>query len=255
MILQKPQITPVDDGRGFIVVPDLHGRLDALELVLAEYPERNYLFLGDLVDRGPHSRAVLNRVRELVEAQRAHLCMGNHEWMMLAAASELATEGRFGTRATMWLLNGGDCVMDDYPRSEIGDFLRDAQWIAEHAQQWVVAEGGFFAHAHRLPPALVDLYEAQGPEALEADANHMTTLVHEMPHLWARPGDPLPTLPKETGYSVHGHTPQRCGEPLVQLDVNGQPAIFVDLGTVFRTGRFAIFDTETRAVRVFSVPR
>mgnify|MGYP006408214025 CR=1 FL=1 len=67
------------------MIPDIHADLERLEATLSRTPETgNLLFLGDLIDAGtlvasPDDKAVLRRVRQLVEEGRARCVMGNHE--------------------------------------------------------------------------------------------------------------------------------------------------------------------------------
>jgi hypothetical protein len=74
------------------IIGDIHGELDALDSVLShlgynadgEHPEGRYLvFVGDLIDRGPNSVGVANRVRKLIQAGRAAAILGNHELNLL----------------------------------------------------------------------------------------------------------------------------------------------------------------------------
>lgn len=71
-----------------LAISDIHGDLDKferlLELVNYNDQEDQLLLLGDYVDRGPHSRAVLDRVIEL-RNKGAIALIGNHEKMMLEA--------------------------------------------------------------------------------------------------------------------------------------------------------------------------
>ena len=91
------------------VIGDLHGRADLLELMLtriASQPQAvqaRLVFVGDMIDRGPNSAAVLARLQGLCMADPArHIClMGNHERMMLAFLA--APTGR----AKRWLSAGG----------------------------------------------------------------------------------------------------------------------------------------------------
>lgn len=69
------------------IIGDVHGQLDALDRLLdrmgytdGRHPGgRSLVFVGDLVDRGPHSVGVLERVMPWVEAGDAFCVLGNHE--------------------------------------------------------------------------------------------------------------------------------------------------------------------------------
>ena len=75
------------------VVGDIHGRLDLLELLLetihselAERPAEQTLlvFVGDLIDRGPNSAQVVERLRTYRrESVRPIFLLGNHEEVLL----------------------------------------------------------------------------------------------------------------------------------------------------------------------------
>lgn len=82
-------------ARGYraYVVGDVHGRLDLLEQLLGEIqreiakrPPRKTLlaFLGDLIDRGPNSAQVLERLRSYrADGVRTVFLLGNHEEVLL----------------------------------------------------------------------------------------------------------------------------------------------------------------------------
>ena len=82
-------------ARGYraYVVGDIHGRLDLLEQLLSEIerdragrPARKTLlvFLGDLIDRGPHSAQVIERLRTYsAKGVRTVFLLGNHEEVLL----------------------------------------------------------------------------------------------------------------------------------------------------------------------------
>jgi len=95
-------------------IGDVHGRSDLLDQMLdaidAEQArlgaaEKLIVFLGDLVDRGPDSRGVIDRVRALVLDRQARLLMGNHEEVFIGAArGDIATAKsllRIGGYATL----------------------------------------------------------------------------------------------------------------------------------------------------------
>lgn len=72
------------------VIGDIHGHADALTRLLAtmdyevingcwRHPDRQAVFLGDFIDRGPKIREVLDIVRPMLEEGAALAVMGNHE--------------------------------------------------------------------------------------------------------------------------------------------------------------------------------
>jgi serine/threonine protein phosphatase 1 len=75
-----------------LVIGDVHGEDELLERLLAQVLARAdcagrwLVFVGDLIDRGPNPRAVVQRVIDL-HAQRGQVavCMGNHELALLGA--------------------------------------------------------------------------------------------------------------------------------------------------------------------------
>ena len=68
------------DGRRVYAIGDIHGRLDLLDRLLAAIDGRRprprrrrateLIFLGDLVDRGPDSRGVVERLLALERERR-----------------------------------------------------------------------------------------------------------------------------------------------------------------------------------------
>ena len=78
-----------------VIVGDVHGEIDALETLLSrlgynyhgEHRQgRRLVFVGDLVDRGPDSPAVIERVMALVHRGLAQCLLGNHELNLLRGA-------------------------------------------------------------------------------------------------------------------------------------------------------------------------
>lgn len=74
------------------IIGDVHGELEVLEHLLERLGYdangntaggRQLVFLGDLVDRGPDSPAVVDRVMQLVDKGVAQCVLGNHELLLL----------------------------------------------------------------------------------------------------------------------------------------------------------------------------
>ncbi|HEV2366005.1 MAG TPA: metallophosphoesterase family protein [Caulobacteraceae bacterium] len=102
-------------------VGDIHGRADLLEealrLIGAHRPgeARRIIFLGDYVDRGPESAAVVDRLMGLTAAGEAICLKGNHEAMMLDALA-----GGGASDLSLWLANGGAQTLAAYSSEDCG---------------------------------------------------------------------------------------------------------------------------------------
>lgn len=77
------------------LIGDIHGHADALQQLLRQlgyskqkgvykHPERQAIFLGDFIDRGPQIRETLEIVRPMIDSGSALAVMGNHELNALA---------------------------------------------------------------------------------------------------------------------------------------------------------------------------
>lgn len=82
--------------RGYDIIGDVHGCADQLEALLAKlgyettggaaeyrHPDRQVVFVGDLIDRGPGQLRVLEVAKAMVDASSAQIVMGNHEFNAL----------------------------------------------------------------------------------------------------------------------------------------------------------------------------
>lgn len=77
------------------IIGDVHGHADALTPLLVDlgyretggawrHPERQALFVGDFIDRGPKQLETVDLVRRMVDAGSAKAIMGNHEFNAIA---------------------------------------------------------------------------------------------------------------------------------------------------------------------------
>ncbi|HEU0044548.1 metallophosphoesterase [Sphingomonas sp.] len=126
-------------GSRIYAIGDVHGRLDLLEELLAQIKgdiaERpsaaNFVvLLGDLIDRGPASAQVIERLLNVADVPaKFSYIMGNHEEIFLRALS--AEPGV----AYDWLTFGGDACVESYglnpatlnamPEQAIADLLTE----------------------------------------------------------------------------------------------------------------------------------
>ncbi|MBS4191865.1 serine/threonine protein phosphatase [Bacillus sp. FJAT-49705] len=94
-----------------LAISDIHGDLEKfeklLELVKYDKDRDQLLLLGDFVDRGTHSRAVLDKVIQL-RTEGAIALIGNHEKMMIDAFLDDPMNLK------RWYYNGGINTLQNY---------------------------------------------------------------------------------------------------------------------------------------------
>lgn len=89
------QPTRTDPQQPFDIIGDIHGQADKLEALLRKlgyhdtagawrHPERQAIFVGDFIDRGPAQVRSVEIVRRMVDAGAALAVMGNHELNAIA---------------------------------------------------------------------------------------------------------------------------------------------------------------------------
>jgi hypothetical protein len=80
---------------GYDLIGDIHGHNEPLVELLTKldyrmtdgvyrHPDRQVIFLGDFIDRGPNQREVIAIVRPMIDAGAALSVMGNHEFNAIA---------------------------------------------------------------------------------------------------------------------------------------------------------------------------
>lgn len=199
--LTTPDVPRVPDGERIYAVGDVHGCLALFDRLLAAIAANNaartlaettLVMLGDLIDRGPESRGVVERTLRLTEEFGTVIMLrGNHEQFLLDALVRPQTvwDG--------WLSHGGRQTLASYripERLAMGDPARLAQALrrevpADHldlfeSMQLCWRSGDyFFAHAGVRPLVALnrqsprDLLMIRG-EFLDSEADHGAVVVH-----------------------------------------------------------------------------
>ncbi len=91
-----------------IAIGDIHGCLEPLQRLVDQLPpDEPLVFLGDYIDRGPHSAGVAAYLIALGKRRPCRFLMGNHELLMMTATVE--TEA-----ISQWLYNGGNTTLISY---------------------------------------------------------------------------------------------------------------------------------------------
>ncbi|MGB0661704.1 MAG: metallophosphoesterase [Mangrovicoccus sp.] len=156
----KDNPDPPEPARPMIAIGDIHGRLDLLDRLLDQIADFtaaenltdfDLVCLGDMIDRGPSSAGVIERLSAL-ETQTAFqfICLkGNHEAMALDACAA------GGSLLRHWMRCGGEAMLNSfclspedvdkspylYPFSEqtpenLRLLYQALDWIAERPSHW-----------------------------------------------------------------------------------------------------------------------
>ncbi|NCP10629.1 MAG: serine/threonine protein phosphatase [Sphingomonadales bacterium] len=125
----------VPAGRRVYAIGDIHGRHDLLIDLLGQIEdddrsrgaaETTLIFLGDLIDRGPDSRKVIETVMALSDSEMdVRIIAGNHEEVFVQAASGDAKAAKFFTRI------GGRETILSYPIDEADYLALEYDQLAE----------------------------------------------------------------------------------------------------------------------------
>ena len=131
------------------VIGDLQGcqpkLTELLERIRAACPQPKFIFVGDIVNRGPRSLATLREVRALGDT--ANMVLGNHDLHLLAVAQNIRKAHRSDTL---------DDILEAPDRDELLDWLRrqplalfENNHLMVHAgvvPQWTAAQTMALAH-------------------------------------------------------------------------------------------------------------
>lgn len=194
----------------YYAIGDVHGEIDKLDRLLHAIREdavrrkvpHNIVFLGDLVDRGPDSRAVVKRAMHLAETEGAIVLRGNHEELMLHAYDKRESVGIY-----WWAENGGDETITSYMMANgVRDDWREA--IDKHHIAWLRTRPVMVRDELR---GLVFVHGGIDPRVFPCCTDEV--------HMWTRSNNFFdtrrwPDRPELSGICVvHGHTPTPDFEP------------------------------------------
>lgn len=129
-------------------IPDIHGRFDLFEKLWEKLGQEidlakdDLYYLGDMVDRGPQSREVIQAIRGQCAASPNNVfaLRGNHEQMMMDACLRKGYDEEY-----LWKINGGKNTLWSYANRE--DILEDdLKWLYSLPLS-IESDGFFFSHA------------------------------------------------------------------------------------------------------------
>lgn len=197
---KKPSLLP--QGERVYAIGDIHGRMDLFEALLDRIEADNarrararvtVILLGDLIDRGPESAAVIEHARTWPPGfADIEVLLGNHEASLVAV---LEGETRW---LDSWLGYGGRETLASYGIASdrltaetpeaIAKIARSS--VPESHRQWLrdrplsLRRGDYlFTHAGIRPGRALDDQEAKDllwirSEFLDSEADHGAVVVH-----------------------------------------------------------------------------
>jgi len=146
-------------GGRILAIGDIHGcartfrrLLEKVELVRSD----TLYLLGDLIDRGPDSRSLIEMILKLQnEAFDIRGCKGNHEDMLLEAVQSGVFESLME-----WLENGGVQTVNSYGVDYPQDLPEEHLQFLEHLPLVQVSNDFVFAHSGIM--SMNDLHTVAG---------------------------------------------------------------------------------------------
>ena len=172
-------------------IGDVHGELDHLEAVLRQFPaldaEDTIVFIGDLIDRGPQSAAVLELVRQELPRRtpaRIVVVRGSHEdaWLRVLTSGwpQFILPVGNGTLATLRSYTGG-------PRPKEGEVPAKAEYVSMFAgdffpadvRAWLAGLPAWYEDEHAI-------YVHAGLPKVDGRFVHPSGLADLKPVIWQR---------------------------------------------------------------------
>jgi diadenosine tetraphosphatase ApaH/serine/threonine PP2A family protein phosphatase len=173
------------------IIGDIAGQYDALIRLMKRVPDHETIFIGDLVDRGPDSPAVIDFAidNEIITI------MGNHEHMMLDYYDQTALYNPL-----IWMSNGGAYTYYQYeafdPSALISNKLAyHLQWL-RNLPKFIETNDLIITHAP-VPGHAPDLSQAK-----------RIPLHHDNSLIWNR-RDPI----KRDRFQIFGHNGHMSSKP------------------------------------------
>lgn len=127
--------------RRIIAIGDVHGCLFSLKkLIELLEPENDdqLVFLGDVIDRGNHSKGVVDYLIELDSSYSCHFLMGNHELMFLDYVEN--------KNSAEWMANGGSALLKSYNSPPLRDFPEEHLAFLRGCHYFIETDNYFFTH-------------------------------------------------------------------------------------------------------------
>lgn len=135
----------------FVAIGDIHGEIDKLNNLIEKIKpsfSQTLVFLGDYIDRGKNSAAVVERLLELKYNYNCIFLKGNHEQLFLKALKTLSEED-----VGNCMVNGGAETLKQYllmKKNNIDKF-REHIIFLKNLKEYYKTDDSIFVHAGLNP--------------------------------------------------------------------------------------------------------
>ena len=193
----------------YVAIGDIHGCVKSLEVLMADLlaqfgSDRTYVFLGDYVDRGPHSKEVVDYLLALNKEYSCVFLRGNHDAMLLNYVEDKTW--------LKWFENGGTASKETYRKAFVKE-QKPFQHLRFFTNTRLFYDTPEFFFVHGGPPIDQPISESIKNESLYSS------------FLWSR--DHLnSTYNRWEKTVIFGHTPVRS--PIQETNMIG-----IDTGCVY----------------------
>ena len=211
-------------------ISDIHGCAKTFKALLQKvaFSKQDELYiLGDLIDRGPDSKGVIDHIFDLQEKGYTVQCLrGNHEQMLLDCFEPTANPRR-------WFFNGGEATLDSfdaqYPQYIDEKYLQ----FLEELPYYLEVDNYILVHAGLN-------FDMPNPFDAKHSLMWIRNWYNDLNYSWL--GDRI---------IIHGHTPQK--QPIIKKSLSkldDLPILCIDSGCPFKVegyGHLCAFEmTEQR---------
>lgn len=205
-------------------IGDVHGCSKTakalVEQVLKKHPKTKICFAGDLIDRGPDSRSVVQYVID----NGFDCVQGNHEQMMLDWNSSYGN--------MLWLGNGGDITLDSYHEGDHGYLKGELnKKVFEEHRLWM-----------STLPILIEYPDCKTPDGRSLVVSHSIchnyykALHGKNQHRAEQAASQIPwnrsfsSIKDQGFFNVIGHTPDECNPKIKKIYANIDTGAFCGYG-------------------------
>ncbi len=217
----------------FVVIGDIHGRLDLLQTLLPKLDDDcPLIFVGDYVDRGDYSAQVLRQLHHLSETSNGRVVclLGNHEEMLLRFVEDPKRVGG------LWLNNGGLQTLASFGIAGINEAVFGDGAVAVAARLRQSMGDALLSWLNTRPLTWTSGNVTVVHAAL--DPNQSVETQSRQICVWGHPQ--FPRIPRQDGqWVVHGHTivdHARARHGIVSIDTGAFATNRLTAAEIFKGG-------------------